>query len=117
MSFDNLLGKIPDSLGRLASLRYPNLEYNSFWGSIPASIGSLSSLHDLDLSNNEMNGTVPESFGQLSKLVNLFLYENFWEGVITEVQMTNPTRLENVILKANTNHSLVFNVTYDWVPP
>ena len=78
LSFNNLLGKIPDSLGRLGSLRYLNLEYDSFWGSILASIGSLSSLQDLDLSNNEMNGTIPKSFGQLSKLVNLFLYENFW---------------------------------------
>ena len=117
LSFNNLLGKIPDSLGRLGSLRYLNLAYNSFWGSIPASIGSLSSLQNLDLSKNEMNGTIPESFGQLSKLVNLFLYGNFLEGVITEVQLMNLTRLENVILKANTNHSLVFNVTYDWVPP
>ncbi|KAK7844712.1 receptor-like protein eix2 [Quercus suber] len=117
LSYNNLLGKIPDSLGRLGSLRYLNLEYNSFWGSIPASIGSLSSLQDLDLSNNKMNGTIPESFGQLSKLVNLFLQENSWEGVITEAQLMNLTRLENVILKANTNHSLVFNVTYDWVPP
>ena len=117
LSFNNLLGKIPDSLGRLGSLRYLNLAYNSFWGSIPASIGSLSSLQNLDLSKNVMNGTIPESFGQLSKLVNLFLYGNFLEGVITEVQLMNLTRLENVILKANTNHSLVFNVTYDWVPP
>ena len=46
LSFNNLLGKIPDSLGRLGSLRYLNLEYYSFWGSIPASIGSLSYLQD-----------------------------------------------------------------------
>ncbi|KAL0012786.1 hypothetical protein SO802_007894 [Lithocarpus litseifolius] len=46
LSFNNLLGKVPDSLGRIGSLRYLHLEYNSFWGSIPASIGSLSSLQD-----------------------------------------------------------------------
>ncbi len=75
------------------------------------------SLQELYLYDNKMNGTIPESFGQLSKLVNLFLDENSWEGVITEAQLMNLTSLEDFELTTDKNQSLVFNVTYNWVPP
>uniref|UniRef100_A0A2N9G820 Uncharacterized protein n=1 Tax=Fagus sylvatica TaxID=28930 RepID=A0A2N9G820_FAGSY len=123
------------NLGWLSSLS--SLNSNSFQGSIPydfvnlrnlehlalsvnhitASIGNLSSLQELHLSGNKMNGTIPESFGQLSKLVSLYLDENSWEGVITEAQLMNLTSLEYFTLTTNKNQSLVFNVTYNWVPP
>jgi hypothetical protein len=74
-------------------------------------------LQELYLYDNKMNGTIPESFGQLSKLVNLFLDENSWEGVITEAQLMNLTSLEYFRLTTDKNQSLVFNVTYNWVPP
>ena len=63
-----------------------------------------------------MNGTIPTSIGQLSELINLNLQENSWKGVITEAQLMNLTRLEEFILTTATNQSLVFNVTYVWVP-
>ncbi|XP_075644929.1 receptor-like protein EIX2 [Castanea sativa] len=117
LSSNSLQGNIPDSLGRLESLKYLSLYNNHFGGSIPPSIGNLSSLQQLDLSFNEMNGTIPESFGQLSNLVILDLSVNSWKGVITETQLTNLSRLEDFIITTYTNHSLVFNVTYNWVPP
>ena len=117
LSLNKLVGKIPDSLGRLKSLRCLNLYRNSFWGSVPPSIGNLSSLQQLDLSFNEMNETIPASLGQLSELVILDLSANSWRGVITETQLINLTRLENFVLTTYTVHSLVFNVMYNWVPP
>ena len=63
-----------------------------------------------------MNGTIPTSIGQLSELINLNLQENSWKGVITEAQLMNLTRLEEFILTTATNQSLVFNVTFVWVP-
>lgn len=61
-----------------------------------------------------MNLTIPESFGRLLTLVNLYLIGNSWEGVITEAQLMNLARLEYFVL--TTYSSLVFNVTYSWVP-
>ena len=61
LSHNKLVGKIPDSLGRLGNLTKLNLYFNSFWSSIPFSIGNLSSLQLLSLYENEMmNGTIPE---------------------------------------------------------
>ncbi|XP_030969921.1 receptor-like protein EIX1 [Quercus lobata] len=117
LSANSLVGKIPDSLERLGSLTNLFLDFNSFSGSIPASIGNLSSLQIFSLIENEMNGTTPESLGQLSKLVGLQLDMNSWEGVITEAHLMNLTRLENFAVTIDKNQSLIFNVTYDWVPP
>ena len=64
-----------------------------------------------------MNGAIPESLGQLSKLVSLQLDMNSWEGVITEAHLMNLTRLEYFKVATDKNQSLIFNVTYDWVPP
>ena len=117
LSHNTLVGKIPNSLGRFGSLTNLNLYFNSFWGSIPSSIGNLSSLQLLSLYENGMNGTIPKSLGQLSMLVDLNLKWNSWEGVITEAHLMNLTRLKYFIVTIDKNQSLIFNVTYDWVPP
>nr|XP_023887562.1 putative leucine-rich repeat receptor-like serine/threonine-protein kinase At2g24130 [Quercus suber] len=117
LSSNRLVGKITDSLARLGSLTNLFLDSNSFSGSIPSSIGNLSSLQIFSLIENEMNGTIPESLGQLSKLVSLNLEWNSWEGVITEAHLMNLTRLEHFAVTTDKNQSLIFNVTYDWVPP
>lgn len=64
-----------------------------------------------------MNGTIPNSLGQLSMLVDLNLKWNSWERVITEAHLMNLTRLKYFIVTTDKNRSLIFNVTYDWVPP
>ncbi|CAL5427920.1 unnamed protein product [Camellia sinensis] len=114
---NSLGGELPDSLGILENLQQLYLGGNSFWGSIPTSIGNMSSLQYLDLKFDNMNGTIPESFGKLSKLVQLYLEANSWESVITEVHLMNLTRLETLIIAPQNKTSLVFNVTYEWVPP
>ncbi|XP_059658734.1 receptor-like protein EIX1 [Cornus florida] len=109
--------ELPDSIGILNNLQQLDLAANSFWGSIPKSIGNLPSLQEFDLSANQMNGTIPESFGQLSKLRFLYLESNSWEGVVTEAQLMNLTRLEEFRISTEKFGSLIFNVTYEWVPP
>ncbi|KAK9293262.1 hypothetical protein L1049_021253 [Liquidambar formosana] len=114
---NQLVGNLPDSLGRFENLRYLYLESNSFWGSIPSSIGNLSSLQELWLSYNQMNGTIPQSIGQLSKLDTLYLHSNSWEGVLTEAHFLNLTRLETFWMDTTLKKSLSLNLSYGWIPP
>ncbi|XP_059656639.1 receptor-like protein EIX1 [Cornus florida] len=117
LAYNSFEGELPDSIGILNNLQRLDLWGNSFWGSIPKSIGNLSSLQEFYLSANQMNGTIPESFGQLSKLRFLYLRSNSWEGVVTEAQLMNLTRLEDFRISTEKFGSLIFNVTYEWVPP
>ncbi|ONI11712.1 hypothetical protein PRUPE_4G122000 [Prunus persica] len=117
LSSNRLENELPANLGMLHKLQYPNLESNYFWGLIPDSIGKLSSLKTLNLSYNHMNGSVPESLGQLSELVHLALYGNSWEGILTESHFMNLTRLRSIDVSTYRPMSLIFNITYEWVPP
>lgn len=117
LNSNSLAGELPESLGVLRNLQYLYLSGNSFFGSIPTSIGKLSSLKKLDLSYNSMNGTIPESFGQLSELVDVNLVENSWEGTLEETHLMNLNSLENFHLSTVPSRSLVFNVSYKWIPP
>lgn len=117
LSSNSLEGELPESLGNLKNLKFLVLSGNSFWGSIPSSIGILSSLKTLDLSYNRMNGTIPESFGQLSDLFHVDLMENSWTGIVNEAHLMKLGRLEYIRITTEPTRSLVFNVSYKWVPP
>ncbi|KDP43144.1 hypothetical protein JCGZ_26677 [Jatropha curcas] len=117
LNSNSLTGELPESLGVLKNLQKLQLSGNSFWGSLPKPIGKLSFLKELYLSSNQMNGTIPESFGQLSNLVNLDLEDNSWEGVLDETHLMNLTSLENIHPTTDSTRLLVFNVSYDWIPP
>ncbi|KAL6196937.1 hypothetical protein ACLB2K_032550 [Fragaria x ananassa] len=109
--------ELPASIGKLHKLQYLTLQGNSFLGSIPESIGNLSSLKELSLSSNRLNGSIPERLGQLSQLVLLDLSHNLWEGSLTESHFINLTKLDSFGVSTDRPLPLIFNVTYDLVPP
>ncbi|PNX94948.1 LRR receptor-like kinase resistance protein, partial [Trifolium pratense] len=88
LGYNELTGKLPNSLRQFTSLIDLDLRGNSVnshtgvSGPIPTSIGNLSNLLSLNLKGNKMNGTIPESIGQLTNLYSLNLLENYWEGSI-----------------------------------
>ena len=67
-----------------------DLSYNNLRGSIPASIGTLYRLEELNLSNNIIHGTIPSTIGNLRDLVVLQLDQNEITGTVpAEVEALN----------------------------
>ncbi|XP_057990155.1 receptor-like protein EIX2 [Hevea brasiliensis] len=82
LSGNNLDGKIPEELMKLAGLVVLNLSGNHFTGQIPESISELKQLLSLDLSSNKLSGPIPPSMSSLSFLGYLNLSNNNLSGEI-----------------------------------
>lgn len=103
----NLVGQLPDFLGKFSSLQNLRLSSNNLSGPIPASfkglnlvnlwlndqkgggltgtidvLGDMLSLQSLWLHGNQFSGTIPESFGNLTSLKDLNLNGNQFVGLI-----------------------------------
>ncbi|XP_028196673.1 receptor-like protein EIX1 [Glycine soja] len=61
ISYNNLHGKIPSKIGKLASLESLDLSRNQLVGSIPLSLTQIYWLSVLDLSHNHLTGKIPTS--------------------------------------------------------
>ncbi|KAB2059548.1 hypothetical protein ES319_A11G312300v1, partial [Gossypium barbadense] len=79
---NNLIGKIPPSLG-YRDLLVLNLRNNNMFGELPATFRNSTSLMMLDLSENHFNGSIPAWIGdKLSMLQVLSLRSNNFGGHI-----------------------------------
>ncbi|XP_016648199.1 PREDICTED: LOW QUALITY PROTEIN: LRR receptor-like serine/threonine-protein kinase GSO1 [Prunus mume] len=147
LSNNALEGQIPELIGNLCELKTLNLQSNELDGGIqglflsgfsnctdsvlesldlssnrlenelPANLGMLHKLQYLNLESNYFWGLIPDSLGQLSELVHLALYGNSWEGILTESHFMNLTRLRSIDVSTYRPMSLIFNITYEWLPP
>lgn len=137
----NLVGPIPDFLGRMASLTNLKLAYNSLTGEIPASfsgaslqtlwlnnqkppgitgsidiITTMTMLTDAWLHGNSFTGPIPDSIGACVSLKDLVLNGNQLVGLIPENLTTLPQlqslQLENNMLMGPIP-KVTFNFTYD----
>ncbi|KAL2528492.1 putative LRR receptor-like serine/threonine-protein kinase [Forsythia ovata] len=84
ISWNQISGNIPPSMGRCTNLKLLSLSHNNFAGSIPMEIGNLSNLQILYLGKNNLIGTVPYSIGSLSNLKILSIGINSLHGQIPE---------------------------------
>ncbi len=80
LTFNNLKGTLPPSIGALTKLRVLNLSENHLSGAIPHEIGQLTELQSLYLSYNELSGRLPDEIGNLKKVEYVGLNENKLEG-------------------------------------
>lgn len=97
---NSLSGPIPDSLGSLRVLYTLDLSNNELSGPIPSSLGSSSNLRSINLSNNNLTGPIPESFVSFTFLKTLFLYQNNLSGPIPEF-LSSLAYLEKLDLSNN----------------
>ncbi|KAG2690917.1 hypothetical protein I3760_09G212400 [Carya illinoinensis] len=86
VSYNNLVGTIPEEIGQINSLRVLNLSHNAFTGQIPPSLRKLSYLISLDLSSNKLTGKIPENLIELTLLSTLNLSFNHLVGHIPRMR-------------------------------
>ncbi|KAG2395850.1 uncharacterized protein HKW66_Vig0067740 [Vigna angularis] len=90
-----LSGEIPPSLGGVT-----NLSWNELEGNLPSSLGQLQVLRKMDLSSNRLTGKVPPDLGNMKGLVLLDLSHNFIGGPIPET-LSNLKLLEYFLIDDN----------------
>ena len=76
LSYNNLVGSIPEEIGNLTELYTLDLSGNTLTGEIPSSIGNMHILGYLYLNNNQLTGSIPQEIGNLSDLRACYIYEN-----------------------------------------
>lgn len=91
LSFNNLLGPIPQGLSSCSVLETLNLSGNNFSGELPINIVlKLQNLKKLGLGFNKFLDTVPENMSSLSNLETLDLSSNSLFGSIPKTLCENP---------------------------
>ncbi|KAF8042108.1 hypothetical protein BT93_A0649 [Corymbia citriodora subsp. variegata] len=81
LSFTNISGKLPESIGYLRNLSRVELVNCDFHGKIPSSFTNLSQLAYLDLSSNNFTGSIP-SLSKSKNLTQITLSHNNLTGRI-----------------------------------
>ena len=68
LSFNNLTGPMPASVGSLSELEDFDVEYNSMTGQLPRSILNLTGLVEIGLGGNQFDGELPSGMCGLPAL-------------------------------------------------
>ncbi|XP_048127223.1 receptor-like protein 6 [Rhodamnia argentea] len=85
LSFTNISGRLPDSIGNLRNLSRIELVNCTFDGNIPSSFTNLSQLAYLDFSFNNFTGSIP-SLSKSKNLTQITLSHNNLTGQINSTQ-------------------------------
>ncbi|XP_057990678.1 receptor-like protein 9DC3 [Hevea brasiliensis] len=89
LSGNKFTGEIPQSIGKLKSLKLLNLSHNQLTGNIQPSLGNLSNLESLDLSSNLLVGRIPMQLTYLTFLEVFRVSNNQLEGPVPEGKQFN----------------------------
>ena len=100
LTYNNLEGVLPPSLGLLHNLEVLALYSNRLSGPIPPELGNLTRLKELLLPSNELSGPIPPEFGNLTQLEELLLYSNELSGPVPP-ELGNLMQLKKLTLSSN----------------
>ncbi|XP_078148859.1 leucine-rich repeat receptor protein kinase HPCA1-like [Carex rostrata] len=99
----HLTGTIPTTIGNLKNLSFLALNSNKFSGSIPSEIGSLLNLTWLDLADNQLTGPLPITPGldSLVKTQHFHFNKNQLTGTISAALFSSNMSLKHIIFDHN----------------
>lgn len=100
ISYNKIVGNIPNAFGGLEQLEQVYLQHNMFTGLLPDSLGNCSNMISMDLSDNAIAGTIPSTYGNLAQLTFLNLSHNNLVGPIP-LEFANLTSLTSLQLSSN----------------
>ncbi len=105
----DLVGTIPDSIGKLNKLTTLRLRANKLSGTIPASIGNLTSLVELDLGLSEFTGSVPLEIFSLTSLKIFDIISNYNMSWTIPPQISNLKQLKRFNARLSGLHGTLPN--------
>lgn len=82
LSFNNLVGTLPSSIGDILTLQKLNLFSNTLSGNIPDVFGAQQVLEFIDLSANGFTGLIPRSLTGLPMLNTVYLENNMLQDTL-----------------------------------
>lgn len=100
ISYNTIVGNIPNGFGSSEQLEQVYLQHNMFTGLLPDSLGNCSNMISMDLSNNAISSTIPTAYGKLYQLTFLNLSNNNLVGRIP-LEFANLTSLTSLQLSSN----------------
>ncbi|KAG6491221.1 hypothetical protein ZIOFF_052557 [Zingiber officinale] len=114
LSFTLLGNSLLMGIMNLSSLSTLRLNNCSLIGPIPSELGNLTTLNTLSLESNLLSGLIPHEIGKLVDLESLDLSLNSFEGDITEIHLSNLTKLK--VLSLSYNPFLTIAIDHNWTP-
>ncbi|KAM4110890.1 hypothetical protein ACJW30_05G026100 [Castanea mollissima] len=102
---NNLLGRIPYSMGALVNLQSLHLQNNSICGDIPSSLKKCSNMRLIDMGNNHLS-IMPLWIGELTNLTILRLRSSEFKGYIPQ----QICQLSSLIVLDLANNSLLGSI-------
>ncbi|TYI41778.1 hypothetical protein ES332_A01G049300v1 [Gossypium tomentosum] len=112
LSCNNLTGAIPQSLGKLFSIRALNLFHNHLTGHIPVSLSNLSQIESLDFSYNNLSGRIPSELVDLNFLAVFSVAHNNLSGRIPDKGQFATFGINKILLSSDETEEKCFVATY-----
>ena len=100
ISYNKMIGNIPNGFGSSEQLEQVYLHNNLFTGLLPESLGNCSNMISVDFSNNAIASTIPTAYGKLYQLTFLNLSYNNLVGSVP-LEFANLTSLTSLQLSSN----------------